>query len=1038
MENEIYNVPNIIYSGKIDCNGSPVEAVVLNSRSIYSGSRDGIIRIWDLRNHNLIKEIKAHEDWVTALFLKRSLLFSAGKDGIIKIWNAKTGELIRELKGHTSGILDLDVRKELLASGSTDATARLWKYKTGECVRVIDGHHRIVSGVKLTKKRLVTASWDHFVKIWDLKTGNCLDSYEAHYDAINTIEAKGAIIISGDQSRIIQIYDGKKKALINTLHGHTRMLTDVLIDRDFLFSCAQDGCIIQWDLDSGTMLKRLEGHTDAILCMDKHKNFLLSGSADGTIRIWDDRSVHSIETLQEHDDIVLQISSDGNYIVSAGTENQILVWDLDEGECIKKIDTGFSTWIWGACVYDGKVIVSSDEGIYRIFDLRTGESIGDLIKHDGTTYRLSVMKNKAATTGFDNTIKIWDLNTFECIQTLRGHTFSAYTTAWIDEKTVVSSGSDSTIRVWDIETGECTHIFRDHTDEIFHIASEENLVVTASADKTLRVYDVINEECIALLEGHEDQVWSVAIKNRTVFSGSIDHTIKVWDIEKSRCVETFKGHSGSVKDLCIVDNLLLSGSKDSDIRVWDISEYIDKTSDVSSKLELENEALVALLQMARTYEKVPKTLGNPDIARFILGLDTIDLRLPAEIDTNVELIHKYTGTWRGVGHLGYGIWINDLYRLVANKKIKLGPDESVSTVVHEYMLGLRESPELYWLGLLRFLGPNPERRIPENWTFDLEFSGEGPAPLEGYNWQKLGHNINSVDLGDREETALVFRLTLNNVLEWFIPMIKSIEIQFKDDRGDIQYVEFNNFLPDDRNRWSTTGMFKIDSGYSEEPFVILNVTDIRVNYEELLLPNFRGVEILDQIDQIHKNQEKLEDQMNAFRADIKNLLLTQFPREEIGSSCEATDLSMPDQSVSVDSIQKPADAELEQLEDSQDSMFVFTDFSKKFKIPRFGTIRVHIGQYFSKFLEYIEPKFILFTAGTAIASAIVSLLVYLMVFKPEWDLLGPSFDLDGTAISLTEIAIYVLVYGVLIVFLFVSIFIWIKFQRKKRKLKLKD
>ena len=56
----------------------------------------------------------------------------------------------------------------------------------------------------------------------------------------------------------------------------------------------------------------------------------------------------------------------------------------------------------------------------------------------------------------DNTIKIWDATTGNCLQTLNGHTYWIRSVAVSPDGTQIVSGSwDTTIKIWDLVTGNC-------------------------------------------------------------------------------------------------------------------------------------------------------------------------------------------------------------------------------------------------------------------------------------------------------------------------------------------------------------------------------------------------------------------------------------------------------------------------------------------------------------------------------------------------------------------------------------------------------
>lgn len=1041
----IYNIPNIICIKLLALHTEPVEDVVIDEEVVISSSRDKTIRVWNKKTWECESVLEGHEDRIISLAINEKYIVSGSLDQTIRVWERSSGDCKYILKGHKGGINDIDISGNLMASASDDTTVKLWDLETGSLIKTLEGHQRIVSRVRIRGNNVFTSSWDHFIRTFDIETGECIESYEVHFDAIDAmdVDTEGNVIVSGDQSSIINIWDRRSQKVIHRLKGHNHFIMDLVIDGGILYSCSQDKTVMLWDLENGICLKKLEGALDSVMNVAKYKNLIASSSADGTIRIWDDFSTHSKKILKRHEDIVLGIAANDDVVVSVGTENRIFVWDLEQGKCIKEIDIGINSWVWGIAFENEKVIISSDEGIYRIFDVNTGELLTKLEKHKGPTYRVSLKGNIATTSSFDNTVKVWNIENGECLRTLRGHTFPSYTNVIMDEKTVVSGGSDGSVRIWDIDTGDCLKVFRDHNDEVFQLAREGDIIVSASADKTIRAYDIKTQKCIRTLKGHSDQVWTIQIKNGIVFSGSLDSTIKIWDLEKGICLETFKGHSGAVKDLCIVGNYLISGSKDALIKVWDISKYLESSQkkennnkiDNENKLTKIDEILVALLQIGRAYNIIPEELGDPDIARFIYGLDPIESSNShfKNYKHNLLLLKNLVGSWRMLGHLGLASWVNDIVSLGRDNELEMSENESLDTILHEYLAGLKDSSNMYWLGLLRYLGENPKNEMHKNWSFNLDFSGQGPTPIEGFVWEKITNRDNIFKLDDRHETALVFRLTLKNVLEWLIPIIKSINIQIKDDRGDLETCIFNNFLPMEENNdiWNAIAMFKIDPGYCNEPNAILEITDIQVNYDEKLVPIIQSSAVLDRINNLQKAQNNLNDQLNKFKTEIQLLLSNDSDKNKMEQSKKEIKFSEVDlKTISMDNKYS-----LLGVKNSGKSSRVFDYFKNGFNKPGFDTITVNIGGTFSKFLENIEPKFILFSTITSITSAILSLFVYLTIFNPGFNIFGSAFEIFGDVYTVLEIVVYFLINGLLIIFLLISVILWVKYYRKKKKMR---
>lgn len=130
---------------------------------------------------------------------------------------------------------------------------------------------------------------------------------------------------------------------------------------------------------------------------------------------------------------------------------------------------------------------------------------------------------------------------------LAGHT-DAITCLQIDETMsnpsypVLMTGSwDRTVRVWNADTGECINVLRGHTRAVRAIQFDSVKLITASMDSTLKIWSWRTGQCIRTLEGHRDAVVALCFDKHVLASGSADSTIKVWNFDTAECF-TLRGH----------------------------------------------------------------------------------------------------------------------------------------------------------------------------------------------------------------------------------------------------------------------------------------------------------------------------------------------------------------------------------------------------------------------------------------------------------------------------------------------------------------
>ena len=124
-----------------------------------------------------------------------------------------------------------------------------------------------------------------------------------------------------------------------------------------------------------------------------------------------------------------------------------------------------------------------------------------------------------------------------------------------DGRHAVSASYDNTLRVWDLESGQSVRTLEGHSDSVHGVAitPDGRRAVSASSDKTLRVWDLESGQSVRTLEGHSRSVHGVAITpdGRRAVSASWDNTLRVWDLESGQSVRTLEGHSSSVNGVAI-------------------------------------------------------------------------------------------------------------------------------------------------------------------------------------------------------------------------------------------------------------------------------------------------------------------------------------------------------------------------------------------------------------------------------------------------------------------------------------------------------
>lgn len=97
--------------------------------------------------------------------------------------------------------------------------------------------------------------------------------------------------------------------------------------------------------------------------------------------------------------------------------------------------------------------------------------------------------NQLVTAGRNLLLRLWDLDSFTCVRTIKAHETPVLAMDFDPTGTLLATGgSDRAVKVFDIEKGYCTHNFRRHAGIVtlvkFHPDAKRLQLVSCSDDST--------------------------------------------------------------------------------------------------------------------------------------------------------------------------------------------------------------------------------------------------------------------------------------------------------------------------------------------------------------------------------------------------------------------------------------------------------------------------------------------------------------------------------------------------------------------------
>jgi WD40 repeat protein/class 3 adenylate cyclase/GTPase SAR1 family protein len=228
----------------------------------------------------------------------------------------------------------------------------------------------------------------------------------------------------------------------------------------------------------------------------------------------------------------------------------------------------------------------------------------------------------------DGTIRLWDVESGECVRILRGHEDKVYCVTFDPKGGLMASGSsDRTVKVWELASGKVVHTFKGEQEDwftsvVFH-PTEKILACGTPNSVVVRFYETTTGKPCKALERVQPssgvraiafdatgELFAIAtvglgtfvfkfssrkrlfsfmetgIKYREVYSlafdatGTVlattgrDSTVTLWDIRKCKLIRTLEGHTRPVGSVAFSNDsgLLASQSYEmiNSVRLWSV------------------------------------------------------------------------------------------------------------------------------------------------------------------------------------------------------------------------------------------------------------------------------------------------------------------------------------------------------------------------------------------------------------------------------------------------------------------------------------
>lgn len=208
------------------------------------------------------------------------------------------------------------------------------------------------------------------------------------------------------------------------------------------------------------------------------------------------------------------------------------------------------------------LVSGSDDGSLVVWSTSGGEEDGDRLMqqhhrqskhssvarlhslngHHGAVWAVDVNQNGQVASGsFDTTVKLWDLHTGNCTNTLRGHESWVSSVHLADDGVVVSGGYDSKIKVWRRNNeqsfrGTNLPTQANNTNAVYALDRCGDLVASGSLQSRFELFDVATGALLESKPGAPSaKTYAVHLQSQDLLAtGGCDGKAALWDLRAKR------------------------------------------------------------------------------------------------------------------------------------------------------------------------------------------------------------------------------------------------------------------------------------------------------------------------------------------------------------------------------------------------------------------------------------------------------------------------------------------------------------------------
>jgi serine/threonine protein kinase/WD40 repeat protein len=327
------------------------------------------------------------------------------------------------------------------------------------------------------------------------------------------------------------------------VRADSRRITGKALRENDMILCGPDGGIGLWRTDRAEHARNFQVHRERGVSLDMDEQGILLASAHqtGKVMLWDamDPDRETVRELWFGESVTLvRLSPDGKTLAAHEEDGRLHVYtNLSlPGEQKQTWDTGRNVAAM-AIAPDGSLLVAAavEGGLVEagIAPPRAPAPVGDGARK-WSALAFQPGGDGLVAGSWDGTISLLRVPGYQSIRTFEGHAARVRRMAFVEEgRLLLSASDDESARLWDVETGECLTVYRGSQAGAVTAAfmtPDGRRVITCCMDSVVRVFDRRSAAELLALEEHQYGVLDMVLSTdgRRLFSSGQDSRLRAW------------------------------------------------------------------------------------------------------------------------------------------------------------------------------------------------------------------------------------------------------------------------------------------------------------------------------------------------------------------------------------------------------------------------------------------------------------------------------------------------------------------------------